>query len=168
LIWEDESGVLSLKRLFLPQKEPDLRANMTNLYPFARESFPGAMRSLARDVSNFLEGMDVVFDLEKVSFSECSDFQVQVLLAEYAIPRGMVSTYGRIARFLGNPAASRAVGRALATNPFPIIIPCHRAVRATGELGGYQGGLDMKRTLLEMEGIGYHSPSRIALSKIYY
>jgi methylated-DNA-[protein]-cysteine S-methyltransferase len=56
------------------------------------------------------------------------------------------------------PGAARAVGHALALNPFPLIIPCHRAVRSDGGLGGFQGGLAMKRKLLELEGIAF-SPS---------
>jgi methylated-DNA-[protein]-cysteine S-methyltransferase len=69
---------------------------------------------------------------------------------------------------LGKPSAARAVGRALATNPFPIIIPCHRAVRSDGSLGGYQGGLAMKRALLEMEGVEFDARGRVATPGFYY
>jgi len=72
---------------------------------------------------------------------------------EYKIPRGWVSTYGRIAGKLGNAGAARAVGTALSRNPFPLIVPCHRAVRSDGSLGGYAGGIAMKKRLLELEGI---------------
>jgi len=54
---------------------------------------------------------------------------------------------------LGKPNAARAVGAALAANPFPLIIPCHRVIRADGSLGGYQGGLKMKQALLRIEGV---------------
>jgi methylated-DNA-[protein]-cysteine S-methyltransferase len=62
-----------------------------------------------------------------------------------------VSTYQRIAGHLGSPQAARAVGTTLAHNPFPIIVPCHRAIRTDGTLGGFQGGMEMKRALLERD-----------------
>jgi methylated-DNA-[protein]-cysteine S-methyltransferase len=99
---------------------------------------------------------------------QCSEFQRRVLLAEYGIRRGWVSTYGRIARHLGMPQGARAVGSALAHNPFPIIIPCHRAIAADGSLGGYQGGPEMKRSLLEMEGIAFGANGRVQVERFYY
>jgi methylated-DNA-[protein]-cysteine S-methyltransferase len=98
----------------------------------------------------------------------CSGFQQEVLRAEHGIPRGSVSTYQRIARHLGSPNGSRAVGNALANNPFPIIIPCHRAIRSDRSLGGYQGGVKMKRTLLEMEDIEFDDTGRIATEDFFY
>jgi methylated-DNA-[protein]-cysteine S-methyltransferase len=91
----------------------------------------------------------------------CPGFQRRVLLAEHGIPRGSVSSYSRIASHLGVERGARAVGSALATNPFPILIPCHRAIRSDGTLGGYQGGLKMKRTLLEMEGVAFDGSGRV-------
>jgi methylated-DNA-[protein]-cysteine S-methyltransferase len=90
------------------------------------------------------------------------------LRAEHGIPRGSVSTYQRIAKLLGNRNATRAVGGALANNPFPIIIPCHRAIRSDGTLGGYQGGLKMKRALLEMEGVFFNALGRVLTDKFFY
>jgi len=60
------------------------------------------------------------------------------------------------------------VGRALATNPFPLVIPCHRAVRSDGSLGGYQGGIGMKRKLLEMEGVQFKPSGKVAMDRLYY
>ncbi|MDD5108101.1 MAG: MGMT family protein [Candidatus Omnitrophica bacterium] len=81
----------------------------------------------------------------------CSTFQKEVLRAVQAIPRGKVSTYKLIAKQIGRPKAARAVGRALATNPFALVIPCHRVIRSDGSLGGYQGGTKMKQALLRKE-----------------
>ncbi len=70
------------------------------------------------------------------------------------IPRGRCSTYGDLARRLGLPAGSgRAVGHACGANPLPILIPCHRAVAADGQLNGFSAGLDWKRALLDLEGV---------------
>jgi len=87
--------------------------------------------------------------------NRCSFFQQKVLRVISAIPRGEVRTYQFIAKQIGNPKAARAVARALATNPFPLIIPCHRVIRSDGKLGGYQGGIKMKRTLLKAEGASF-------------
>jgi methylated-DNA-[protein]-cysteine S-methyltransferase len=69
---------------------------------------------------------------------------------------------------LENPRAARAVGTALATNPFPIVIPCHRVIRSDGTLGGYGGGLEMKRKLLEMEGVAFHDADHVATGNFIY
>ena len=64
-----------------------------------------------------------------------------------------MSTYGAIAKRIGHPSAARAVGRALGSNPIPIVIPCHRVIGASGALTGYAGGIDRKVRLLELEGV---------------
>ncbi len=126
------------------------------------------IRNLAKGIGRFLAGNDVHFDLSLLDLDRCTPFQKSVLLAEYAIPRGYVSTYGKISRHLGLLRGARAVGAALATNPFPVVIPCHRAVRSDGSLGGFQGGLEMKAELLRMEGIRLLDGRRVMLEKVYY
>lgn len=91
------------------------------------------------------------------SFSACCDlsglpaFTREVLRVTSRIPYGEVRSYRWVAEQLGKPKASRAVGNALARNPIPIIIPCHRVVRSDGHLGGYALGLKWKRKLLQLE-----------------
>jgi methylated-DNA-[protein]-cysteine S-methyltransferase len=118
--------------------------------------------------ATFLNGEDIQFSLNEIRLDLCSAFQQKVLCAEHAIPRGRVSTYGLIAEYLNNPNGARAVGTALATNPFPILIPCHRAIRSDGTLGGYQGGLKMKRTLLDMEGVAFRDVNHVATRSFFY
>lgn len=79
-------------------------------------------------------------------------FQARVWQALRAIPKGQVRTYGEIAESLGKPNAARAVGRACATNPVSLIVPCHRAVGSSGDLTGYRWGVERKRALLSSEG----------------
>ncbi len=79
-------------------------------------------------------------------------FQRQVWDLLRTIPYGATSSYGELARRLGDPHATRAVGAANGKNPIPIIVPCHRVVGARGELTGFGGGMDRKRWLLEHEG----------------
>ncbi len=78
-------------------------------------------------------------------------FQRRVWEALRRIPRGETRTYGEIAREIGAPAAVRAVGGACGANPVALVVPCHRAVRTDGGLGGYAWGLTVKRRLLELE-----------------
>jgi methylated-DNA-[protein]-cysteine S-methyltransferase len=71
------------------------------------------------------------------------------------IPEGNVTTYGDLARALGNPSASRIIGRILGQNPNPILVPCHRVVMSDGKLGGYRYGSNKKKELLEKEGLSF-------------
>jgi O-6-methylguanine DNA methyltransferase len=80
-----------------------------------------------------------------------TSWQQSVWQAVRAIPFGETRTYGEIAAGLGRPKAARAMGRANATNPLPIVVPCHRVVGANGTLTGYAGGLHIKQRLLEHE-----------------
>ena len=80
-------------------------------------------------------------------------FQTRVWNGLRAIPYGKTVTYGELARRIGQPNAARAVGMANHANPLPIIVPCHRVIGADGRLTGYAGGLEIKRKLLELEGI---------------
>jgi O-6-methylguanine DNA methyltransferase len=83
---------------------------------------------------------------------QASPFQKKVLERVAGIPYGSTMTYGEIARAVGNPRASRAVGTANANNNLPIVVPCHRVVASNG-LGGYGGGLEMKKRLLRLDGV---------------
>ena len=153
-----------IQRILLPSQKNILRTK----YTMATSSNSEVISEYSENLVSFLEGKDRIFSLDKLDLDLCSEFQRKVIIAEYEIPRGFVSTYGRIAKHLGHTKSSRAVGRALATNLFPLVIPCHRAVKSNGKLGGYQGGLIMKRRLLEMEGIRFISDFRVEMNKVYY
>jgi len=106
---------------------------------------------IAREMTEYAEGHRRKFDL-KLDWSSLKPFQRAVLEAANTIPFGETRTYGWVAKQIGMPKASRAVGRALATNPIPIILPCHRVLGSDGGLHGYAGGLPMKAQLLRLEG----------------
>ena len=108
----------------------------------------------ARQMGQYLAGRRNAFDLP-VDLSAMTSFQREVLLAACQIPRGQVRTYSEIARQIGRPKAARAVGQALAQNPVPIVVPCHRVLAADGSLRGYTGGggIRTKQRLLKLEGV---------------
>jgi methylated-DNA-[protein]-cysteine S-methyltransferase len=95
--------------------------------------------------------MDLKYNNEKRPNNAIKDTDVYNLLLK--IPIGKVSTYGDLAKALGNPSASRLIGRILGKNPNPVKVPCHRVVKSDGKLGGYRYGTDKKKELLEKEGI---------------
>jgi len=123
-----------------------------------RRSFPDAEHEadlfpvLRRQLGYYFAGRRVRFRV-KLDLSSLTPFQRQVLEACARIDYGATATYGELARGLGRPAAARAVGQALARNPIPLVIPCHRVVAADGSLGGFSAeqGVSLKRFLLELE-----------------
>ena len=109
------------------------------------------MAGVVAQLEAYFAGERPAFDVP-IDLGQVAPFQRSVLMAARRIPAGQLVSYGEIARRIGRPKASRAVGQALGHNPVPIVIPCHRIVPSGGGLGGYVGGLDIKRKLLKMEG----------------
>jgi O-6-methylguanine DNA methyltransferase len=107
--------------------------------------------AIVRELREYAEGCRREFDLQ-LDWSAVQPFQREVLRIADSIRYGETRSYGWVARAMGKPRAARAVGRALATNPIPIILPCHRVLGSDGGLHGYGGGLPLKRKLLELEG----------------
>ncbi|WP_370345451.1 methylated-DNA--[protein]-cysteine S-methyltransferase [Catenulispora sp. MAP5-51] len=111
---------------------------------------PGRLDEAAREVDEYFGHRRRVFDLPlDLSLSKGFRQLVQRHLPE--IGYGQTRSYREVAELVGNPKAVRAVGTACATNPLPIVVPCHRVLRTDGTLGGYIGGLEAKTTLLELE-----------------
>jgi O-6-methylguanine DNA methyltransferase len=119
---------------------------------FGLQPQPGKIpQSHARAVQEAAAGHDpgpVPIDL-----SELSEFQKKVLNILRQLPRGEVRTYGELASLAGRPKAARAVGNAMAHNPVPLLIPCHRVVPSSGGVGNYGLGVKLKRELLSREGV---------------
>jgi methylated-DNA-[protein]-cysteine S-methyltransferase len=168
IVWQKTEKGPKVYRILLPSELTAVEDLIQMTFADAKPQSCPAITALGERIQGFLEGEAVDFELDLIALERCSEFQREVLLAEHKIPRGWVSTYGRIAQHLGVPDAARAVGSALARNPFPIIIPCHRAVRSDGSLGGFQGGPEMKRALLELEGIEFSQSGRVVMSRTYY
>lgn len=168
IIWkEKEPDKQLIQRIFLSDQKKTSEIKTIELFGEIKLESSSTINSHGDNIQRFLKGEEITFDLSFLDFSRCYPTQKKVLLAEYAIPRGWVSSYKRIAGHIGVKNGARVVGNSLARNPFPIFIPCHRAIRTNGELGGYQGGLTMKRLLLEMEGVKIRK-NKILTDKIYY
>lgn len=168
VLWTVINGSPKITRILLSKAGASTNQIVKTSFPDSKGSSCDDIDVVSDQIVAFLQGDDICFSLDSVHLDLCSDFQQKVLRAEHGIPRGWVSTYQRIASFLGKPSGSRAVGTALANNPFPIIIPCHRAIRSDGTLGGYQGGLKMKQAILEMEGIRFTDTRRIVEANLFY
>ena len=165
LIWRLDTEEIKIIKIYLPSNKNLLLEKIKNEYPNAIKS--NSLEELFFQIKNFISGENIKFNIELLDFGICTDFEKKVLIADFNIPRGYVSTYSRIAKSSGVPKGARAVGNVLAANPFPLVIPCHRVLRADGSLGGFGGGFEMKKRLLENEGI-ILSKGKVRMDKIYY
>ena len=139
----------SLLRIYLPNENISV-STLQKIYP---------NKDIIENQSVFKDTIDQLtdyFDGKRKNFNiktkiEISPFYTKVLLEVANVPYGETSSYSKIAQKLINPKAMRAVGTANSRNPLPIIIPCHRIIAKNGKLGGYAGGLKMKKYLLDFE-----------------
>lgn len=112
---------------------------------------PRRLHEVHHQIDRYFSRRLTAFDLE-LDLKLVSAFSRRVLDGIAAIPYGSYETYSEVAAGIGSPRAARAVGNAVASNPIPVVIPCHRVLRAGGSIGKYGGGVDRKRFLLELEG----------------
>jgi methylated-DNA-[protein]-cysteine S-methyltransferase len=167
VLWADANGEPGIYRIIISTPLITAINSVEKLFPGALADSNSEINLFCDQMDAFLNGEDIQFSLDKLRLDLCAPFQKKALLADYAIPRGRVGTYGLIAMRMNNPNAARAVGTAMADNPFPIVIPCHRIIRSDSSLGGYGGGSEMKRRLLEMEGVEFRDENHVAESCFY-
>jgi methylated-DNA-[protein]-cysteine S-methyltransferase len=148
--WVGLSGsAKGLRKLTLPQRSPDeARLLLGHQIKRASES-PHFFRELTERLRAYFDGQRVEFP-DEVDFSG-TEFQRAVWTAARFIPYGETRSYKWLAVQTERPGAARAVGQALGKNPLPVIVPCHRVLASNGTLGGFAGGLEMKRRLLQLE-----------------
>ncbi|HEY1574827.1 MAG TPA: methylated-DNA--[protein]-cysteine S-methyltransferase [Pseudonocardiaceae bacterium] len=111
---------------------------------------PGRLDPASRQLDEYFTGHRTTFDLP-LDLRLATGFRKAVLAHLPRIGYGRTESYAQVAAAAGSPRAVRAVGTACATNPLPLVVPCHRVVKSDGSFGGYVGGADVKRTLLRME-----------------
>ena len=119
--------------------------------PFIAERETAVLKDAKRQLDSYFKGTLRKFDVPLKLTG--TPFRLKVWQALQNIPYGQTISYGELAQWIGQPTASRAVGGANHHNPISIIVPCHRVIAADGAIGGYGGGLALKRTLLQLEGV---------------
>ncbi len=146
-----QGGLVSL---VFPQPSPEAVLEGLPMQLSGRiEVDDGAFADVAEELRSYFASKPVQFTA-RVDETLGTPFQRKVWEAVRAIPYGKTMSYGEVASQIGKPGAARAVGAAVGANPVPIVIPCHRVLAADGKLGGFGGGLELKRRLLRLEGVG--------------
>ncbi len=142
-----------LIEVILPGYEREEIRDYLRLKYKGAEKSPICFKELERDIKGYFEGKRIGFDRTHLDLSDFTPFQRRVYMITRAIPYGKVRTYGWIVDKLNLCNAQRAVGCALARNPIPIIIPCHRIIRKDGKPGGFSapGGIRLKIEMLKLE-----------------
>ena len=125
----------------------------------------GKHNNIVSLLRGYFSGRPVDFTAVKIDISTYTPFFRDICRAAQSIPYGKFRTYGELAEMVGRKGAARAVGRVMAANPVPIIIPCHRVVSSDGSLTGYSasGGLKTKKRLLAMEGVCFDKRDRVSI-----
>jgi methylated-DNA-[protein]-cysteine S-methyltransferase len=145
-----QDGLVAIEE---PMPRAEFEAYLARRFKCTLTHAPRRIREAAVQLKEYLSGKRRTFTLP-IDWTVLRPFQRAALQATYAIPCGETRTYAEIARQIGHPRAARAVGRAEATNPMPLVIPCHRVIGADGRLHGYgmAEGLKTKAWLLKLEG----------------
>lgn len=125
------------------------RGKMQRQHEAGWKQNPAPFHKVAQQLDEYFAGERVAFDVPLQPVG--TEFQKNVWKALTKIPYGETWSYGQLARYIGKPKASRAVGAANGLNPIPIIIPCHRVIGSNGKLTGFGGGLETKEFLLSLE-----------------
>ena len=163
LAWSLFDGLPRVVRIIISKPVPSADRKNAELFPGLVNASCPTIELMCSRIEAYLAGEKITFTLDLIRLDNCSAFQRTVLQATHAIPHGSVSFYSFLAAtHIGSNKAARAVGTALATNPFPILVPCHRVIRSDRTLGGFGGGLQMKRALLEAEGVTFDEMGRVA------
>ena len=140
-----------LRHTTLPRKTRDEALTDVSALGATTAASRSELNGLSEGVKTLGEGRHA--DLSgHVDWHDVTPFRRAVLEQTMRIPIGETRSYGEIAELAGKPRAARAVGRVMATNPLPFVVPCHRVVGSDGSLHGYGGGLDLKERLLRVEG----------------
>jgi len=138
---------------FLPRARREIVRSIRSSWPDAVEA-SDSLPHFRRAVVDYFEGKRIRFPIE-IDISNLPPFYQSVLEVCRRIPYGQAASYVDLARAVGKPHAARAVGGAMARNPLPLVVPCHRVLRADGSIGGYSSthGVDEKSRLLRLEGV---------------
>lgn len=162
LIWHNNKSP-ALVRLILPEDGISTASLLRQSFPAAARLSHPVIDAVCHNLQEYDHGRDINFPFPEPETGAWGDFYRRVWRVTTRIPKGKVKTYGQLAQEIAACGAARAVGTALGKNPFPLIIPCHRVIKANGELGGFSGGgVAVKKRLLEREGVLFDRRGRVA------
>jgi methylated-DNA-[protein]-cysteine S-methyltransferase len=146
------SSGIGLRKATLPQTSPQLAIDALDNEVGQAAWSPGTFSGIVSFYKDYFNRQSPDF-LYPLDFDGATLFQRKVWEITQSIPYGETRSYSWVANEIGKPDAVRAVGQALGKNPVPIIVPCHRVIASDGGLRGFGGGIEMKRTLLHLEGV---------------
>jgi methylated-DNA-[protein]-cysteine S-methyltransferase len=150
-------------RIFLPENEGAIQRKLAERFPSLTNKRHSLIEELIRRIQDYFGGAKIGFRMSLLDTSLCKAPPLRVLKIERTIPYGKTASYAWIAKQIYGTRRKgcQAVGQALAKNPFPIVIPCHRAIRSNREVGDFQGGEALKRKMLALEGVEFDSKGRV-------
>ncbi len=150
IAWKDKMIV----RLFLPEKNKyEMEASISNMDNFKLTPPNSSISKIIKEITAHLAGKLTMLENVSIDISSCPPFHQKVYSATRRIIPGQTISYGDLAKIAGSPSAAQAVGQAMAKNPIPLIIPCHRVLAANDKIGGFSSpnGIQMKKELLAIE-----------------
>lgn len=172
IIWSKNND-FNIEEIILSNPKMNAEEIANAKYPNAKiiksKKEPKKLKNFLKELNKFFNEEKYEFSMEYLNLDKLTDFQREVLTAEFNTVKGTVNTYGKLAKEINKPKAYRAVGTALSKNPFPIIVPCHRTIKSDKTIGGFGGvveGLESKKILLELEGIEIQGKKVISESPV--
>ncbi len=166
LVWSADGRNPKIERIYLPASKQNMLGQIQRDYPAVRKTPRRIPDGLDEIIAGLYEGKKLKFKVSCLNWVNLSDFSQKVMMAALKIPRGKVAAYSTLAAKAGAPCAARAVGAVMAHNPFPIVIPCHRVVRADGAVGQFGGGSAMKEHLLKKEGVVFAGGGKVSRERL--
>ncbi len=161
IVWFEDKNGPRITRVLLPAPIEKILREIRMIFPTSTKKSCTVVKTFTKNLQAFAKGSAVSFDTSVLDMSHVPPFHRKVLRALPRISKGRVSSYGTIAAQSGAAGGARAAGQGCANNPFPIVFPCHRVIRSDGSLGGFGGGLKLKRALLEMEGVQFDKNGKV-------
>ncbi|MBN1871881.1 MAG: methylated-DNA--[protein]-cysteine S-methyltransferase [Candidatus Omnitrophica bacterium] len=163
VVWEGKNDRFRVRRIFLLERGADARRHIKRFYQEATRSQCKGVDALLRGIRRYFKSGSIGFDLSDTHMAGRSKFENNVYKATAHIPPGKVASYRTLASMCDCRSA-RAIGRVMAKNPYPLLVPCHRVIHSSGKIGGFQTGPLMKRRLLELEGVKFDESGTVPKS----
>ncbi|MEN6621607.1 MAG: MGMT family protein [Smithella sp.] len=167
LVWQYINNKPVIENIFLPCPHNKLIFKIKRFCSEVNLTERNIPDDIDQKIRQIYSGSKVNIKNSFLNYTKLTKFSTLVLKQTCKIPPGKVDTNSGLAEKIGSPGAARAVGNVMANNPFPILVPCHRVVRSNGSMGGFGGGIKMKKELLCKEGVILNVKNRVAEECFY-